>query len=81
MMIFIYVLHLTIAPSMKLMEHLMMGSSCLYLAIAYRKVYESSWIRAIVKSLLTSFIYFAILLLIFIAIIIVACFTTALNMI
>lgn len=80
MMIFIYVLHLTIAPSVRLMEHLMMGSSCLYLAIAYRKVYESSWIRAMVKSLLTSFIYFVILLLIFIAIIMVACFTTALNM-
>ena len=79
MMIVIYILHLTVAPSMKLMEYLMMGSSCLYLAIAYRKVYESSWIKAVVKSLLTSFIYFVNLLLIFIAIIIVACFKTAMN--
>ena len=78
-MIFIYILHLTVAPSMKLMEYLMMGSSCLYLAIAYRKVYESSWIKAVVKSLLTSFIYLAILLLIFIVIFIIACFTTAMN--
>lgn len=77
MMIFIYILHLTIAPSMRLMERLMLGSSCLYLAIAYHKVYESSWIRTVVKSLLTNFIYFSILFLIFVVIFFIACVMTA----
>ena len=77
MMLFIYILHLTIAPSMRIMEILMWGSSCIYLAIAYHKVYATSWIKAVVKSALTSFTYFSILLLIFIVIFFMACITIA----
>lgn len=80
LMICIYVLYLTITPSMDILEFVMMIGSCVYLAIAYHRVYASSWVKAVVKSLLTSFIYFTILLLIFMAIFIFACIATAINM-
>ena len=76
LIICIYILVLTIAPPVQLLQYAMIAASCLYLAIAYHRVYATSWINAIVKSLLTSFIYFAILLAIFITIILVACFIT-----
>ena len=74
LMIFIYLLYLTIEPPMYIMELVMIIGSCIYLAVAYHKVYQSTWLKAIVKSMLTSFIYFNILLMIFIVIFIVACF-------
>lgn len=76
LIIFIYLLVLTIAPPVQLLQYAMIAASSLYLAIAYHRVYATSWIYAIIKSLLTSFIYFAILLAIFITIFLVACFVT-----
>ena len=74
----IYILHLTVAPSMNLLKWVLIVGSCLYLTIAFRRVYATkSWWRAIVKSLLTCVIYFFILLLIFIGIFIAACFIIA----
>ena len=74
----IYILHLTVAPSMNLLKWVLIVGSCLYLTIAFRRVYATkSWWRAIVKSLLTCLIYFFILLLIFIGIFIAACFIIA----
>ena len=79
LMICVYVLYLIFAPPMQMFEYVMM-SSCVYLAVAYRRVYATNWIKAIVKSLLTSLIYFIILLLILFAILIIACFIIASDM-
>jgi hypothetical protein len=74
LMICIFLLHLTIAPPRQLLESILILGSCIYLAIAFRRVYENhSWVKAIVKSLLTSLIYFFILLIIFIVIFFIAC--------
>lgn len=78
----IYILHLTVAPSMNLLEWVLIVGSCLYLTIAFRRVYVTkSWWKAIVKSLLTCVIYFFILLLIFFGIVLSACFVIAFNQI
>lgn len=79
LMICVYVLYLTVEPPMNILNYAMMISSCLYLTVAYREVYGSSWVKAVVKSLLTSFVYFTILLLIFIVIFIIACVIIATN--
>lgn len=81
LMICFCILHLAIAVPMQTLEYvLLMISICLYLTIAYHRVYQSSWAMAVVKSLLTSFIYFTILLLTFIAIFIITCFIIAVEM-
>ena len=79
LMICIYLLHLTIAPPIDIMKWVVLIIPCSYLTIAYHRVYPSTWVKCIVKSLLTSFIYMTTLLLIFIAIFIIACFNTALE--
>ncbi len=81
LMICFYLLYLTAAPSMRILEIAMMAGSCIYLAIAYHRVYSSSWVKAVRKSLLTSIVYTAILLTIFIVIFIVACCITAVEMV
>ena len=78
LMICIYVLHLTVSPPMGVLECIMMVSSCAYLTIAYRQVYETStWLKAIVKALFTSLVYFIICLIIFIGVFFVACYFVA----
>ena len=80
LIICIFLLHLAADPSMKLMECVLVVASCTYLAIAFRKVYETgSWLRAFVKSLFTSLIYFIILLLIFMVIFFIACIITVVE--
>ena len=80
LMICIFLLHLTADPSMKVLECGLAIGSCVYLTVAFRRVYAiKSWVRAIVKSLLTSLIYFIILLLIFMGIFLIACFVIVLN--
>ena len=79
MIIGIYILYLTIAPPMVVLEYAMMICTCIYLAIAYHRVYPNSWAKAVIKSLLTSFIYLTILLSIFIVIALIACFIIAAN--
>jgi hypothetical protein len=81
LMICIFVLHLTVAPSMELMEGVLLIGSCVYLTIAFRRVYAiERWSVAIVKSLLTSLIYFLILLLIFVSVFLAACFIIVADM-
>ena len=75
----IYILYLTIAPPMVVLEYAMMICTCIYLAIAYHRVYPNSWAKAVIKSLLTSFIYLTILLSIFIVIVLIACFIIVAN--
>ena len=63
-MILIFILYLAFEPSMGILQYGMMLSSWVYLGIAYHRVYATTWYGAVIKSLLTSVIYFAILLLI-----------------
>lgn len=80
LMIAIFVLHLLFAPSLRVLEWIMIIGSCTYLTIAFRKVYNiKSWIMALVKSLLTSVTYYVILLAIFVGIFISACFIIVAN--
>jgi hypothetical protein len=82
LIICIYILYLMIDPSMKVLEYVLMIGSCLYMTIAFRRVYTSNtWVRALLKSLLTSIIYFVILLLVLIVIFIASCIITVINMI
>lgn len=80
LMIVIFLLHLTIAPPINVMEWFVIISTCSYLTVAFHTVYPSTWVKSLVKALLTSTIYTTILLLIFIAICIVACFVTAIEL-
>lgn len=76
----IYILYLTCAPPMSILEYILIIGSCVYLTIAFRNVYEiKNWGTAIIKSLLTSCIYFFILLSIFIIIFFTACFIVVIN--
>jgi hypothetical protein len=73
LIIFVYVLYLTIAPPMSVLQYGLMICSCVYMAIAYHRVYATTWFSAIAKSLLTSVIYFTILSIVFIIIFFAAC--------
>ena len=77
LMIVVFILHLTINPSMLLLKYVLQIASTIYLAIAYHRVYASTWVKDILKSILTNFIYTIILILIFIAIFIAACIVAA----
>ena len=78
LMMSIYLLHLTVDPSMDLLECIMIIGSCVYLAMSFHKVYNSnSWTKAILNSLFTSLTYFIIGLVIFIGVFLVACFHIA----
>lgn len=79
-MICIFLLHLTVSPPMWLLECGMVIGSCLYLTIAFRKVYGTrSWVGAAFKALLTSLIYVFICLLVFLGILLVAFFVAINN--
>ena len=81
LMICIYLLYLTVAPPMELLQWIMIISSCLYLTIAFRRVYgTNNWMTATLKALFTSLVYFIIGLLIFIGIFLAACIIIALQM-
>ena len=57
-MLFIYLLHLIAAPPAKLLEWILLTTSCIYLTIAFRTVYNiRSWIKSFIKAVLTSAIY------------------------
>lgn len=78
LIILIYIFYLTVAPPMGILESILIIGSCVYLTIAFRRVYAvSSWWKAIVKSLLTSLVYLIILMMIFMAVFIAACYVTA----
>jgi hypothetical protein len=71
MLLIVYLLYLTIHPDIQVLQWIMILSSCLYLTIAVRNVYEkSSWIKSVAKAFCISLVYslicFAALLTIFI---------------
>ena len=78
LMMCIYLLHLTIAPSIEVLEWIMIIGSCGYLTIAFHQVYgTNTWFKALIKALFTSLVYFIISLIIFIGIFLIACFMVA----
>ena len=80
LMMFIFLLHLTLSPPIELLNWIMIIGSCLYLTIAFRQVYETkTWIRSAFKALFTSLVYVLIGLAIVFVIFIVACFIFAEN--
>ena len=81
LMLCIYLLYLIGAPSMELLEQIMLIGSCLYLTIAFRKVYATrNWLRAILNALFISLVYFIIGLFVVIGIFFVSCFIIAIQM-
>jgi hypothetical protein len=81
LMICIFLLHLTVSPPMGLLEGIMTIGSCLYLTIAFRKVYDiSNWVKAILKALFICLVYLIIGLFVFIGIFLAACIIIACSM-
>ena len=78
LIIIIYIAHLCFEPSTELLKWFLIISSCSYLSVAFRRVYDiGSWFKAIVNSLLISAIYYFICMTALIVIFIVACFSIA----
>ena len=75
---FMYILYLVVSPPMWPLQWIMIIGSCLYLTIAFRRVYENgSWLGAISKSVLTGLIYLIICLLTFLGIFLLSCIIVA----
>ena len=75
LMLFIYILYLTVQPSMSLLKWIIYIGSCIYLTVAFRHVYGTrTWIKALAKALFTGVIYMIINISILIAILFVASF-------
>ena len=75
MLLAIYLLYLTVDPSINVLQWIMILSSCLYLTVAVKQVYEpKSWIKSILKAFMISLTYFMICFSIFIAIFITTIF-------
>ena len=75
MLLLVYLLYLTIHPSFDVLEWIMILSSCVYLTIAVKNVYESnSWIKSMVKAFLISIVYSLICFMVFFIIFIIAIF-------
>lgn len=75
MLLVIYLLYLTMNPGINVLQWIMILSSCLYLTIAVKQVYEpKSWIKSILKAFMISLTYFMICFCIFIAIFITTIF-------
>ena len=75
MLLAIYLLYLTVDPSINVLQWIMILSSCLYLTVAVKQVYEPrSWIKSILKAFMISLTYFMICFCIFIAIFITTIF-------
>jgi hypothetical protein len=73
LILFIYVLHLTIAPPVEVLQWVLLLGSCVYLTLSFRRVYcVSSWWKAVLKSIFMSLNYFFIILMIFLLLCFVA---------
>ena len=80
LIILIFGIYLITSLSTDLLQWILIFGSSYYLTMAFREVYnETSWIKSIVKALVTSLIYLFILGLIFTFVFIAACFTVVVN--
>ena len=74
----IYALHLITSPSMTLLQWILRLGSGIYLTIAFHRVYEpDSWLKALIKALLTYLIYMLNCLFLFIVVVLIACIVVA----
>ena len=73
MIIVIYLLHLTVHPSLALLNIIFTIFSCIYFARSFHTVYETSWFRSITKAILSNVIYYSICLLILAVLMVIAC--------
>ena len=76
----LYILHLIANPSAQIMKWLIIIATNIYLTIAYRRVYNNSWIKSAVKSLLTNAVYSMILMILFFIVFTVACIMSISNL-
>ena len=70
--IVLYIAHLTLHPSMALLNFLFTIFSCIYFARAFRTVYETTWFRSITKAILSNVIYYTICIAIFMLILLIS---------
>jgi hypothetical protein len=76
----IYLLYLTIEPGFDILKWVMIVSSCLYLTIAVKNVYEHhSWFKSILKAFFISLNYLMICLMFFCVIFIVVTFVVVMS--
>ena len=69
MLLIVYLLHLTVSPTIDVLQWIMILSSCLYLTMAVKQVYEpKSWVKSIAKAFMISVTYLSICLSIFVLI-------------
>ena len=77
----LYILHLIANPSAQTMEWLIIITTNIYLAIAYKEVYSrNSWIKAGIKSLITNTVYSLILIVSFFVVFLIACICVVISM-
>lgn len=75
----IYVLYLTVSPSMGVLQWILRLGSGVYLVMAFRRVYEpNSWLKSIIKALFTYLIYMLNCLFVLLVIFFAACIMVAL---
>ena len=80
MLLLVYLLYLTIHPSFDVLEWIMILSSCVYLTIAVKNVYNNhSWTKSIMKAFFISLVYLLICLMAFFVIFVIAIFAIALQ--
>ena len=73
LMLFVYILYLTVDPSTTLLRWIIYIGSCTYLTIAFRNVYGTrTWLKALVKALFTGLVYMVISISILLAILVFA---------
>lgn len=81
LIIAIYILFLVASPSKSILQDVVALCSCVYLTMAFRKVYEiRSWWKAIVKALFVHLVYYLICMSALILIFLVATVVIANNM-
>ena len=74
----IYILYLVFALPIEVLQWILLIGACAYLTIAFRNVYDvSSWFKAVMKSVFTTFYYIFIILLTFVGVFIAACVAVA----
>lgn len=82
LMIFIYVLYMTILSSIDALKWIVILGSTAYLAIALRRVYDSAtWLRAIIKAMLVNVTYLITCIIVFSIAFIIACISVAWTMV
>lgn len=77
--IIIYLIYLFFRPPMEIINIAFAISSCIYFAISFRNVYDTTWFRSITKAIFSNMIYYTICLLIFTIVFFIACFIVAIN--